>query len=131
MIFVDANAPMYLVGTPHINQERAVVALRRLVQERETFVTDVEVYQEILRRYTETRRISVIDSAIDALNNIVSEVLSYGMPEIYAARDLIAITDGVSARDARHAAIMRQAGISRILSYDRGFDAIPGIERLE
>ena len=131
MIFVDANVPMYLVGTPHRNQERAVAVLRRLAQERETFVTDVEVYQEILHRYTETRRISVIDSAIDTLNNIVSEVMSYGMPEIYAARDLIAITDGVSARDALHAAIMRQAGISRILSYDRGFDAIPGIERLE
>ena len=130
MIFVDANVPMYLVGTPHRNQERAVAALRKLAQERETFVTDVEVYQEILHRYTETRRISVIDSAIDALNNIVSEVLSYGMPEIYAARDLIAITDGVSARGALHAAIMRQAGITRILSYDRGFDAIPGIERL-
>lgn len=48
MIFVDANVPMYLVGTPHTNQERAVAALRRLAQERETFVTDVEVYQEIL-----------------------------------------------------------------------------------
>lgn len=52
------------------------------------------------------------------------------MPEIYAARDIIAIADGISARDALHVAIMRQAGISRILSYDRGFDAIPGIERL-
>ena len=131
MIFVDANVPMYLVGTPHTNQARAVAALRRLAQERETFVTDVEVYQEILHRYTETRRISVIDSAIEALNKIVSNVLPYGMPEIYVARDIIAAWNGVSARDALHAAVMRQAGISRILSYDRGFDAIPGIERLE
>lgn len=131
MTFVDANVPMYLVGTPHINQRRAVAALERLSQEREVFITDVEVYQEILHRYTEMRRFGVIDDAIRALNSIVSYVLSYDMVDIYAARDLIANIDGLSARDALHVAVMRRAGISRILSYDRGFDLCSGIIRIE
>ena len=131
MIFVDVNVPMYLVGAPHPNQARTLSALLRLARDRESLITDVEVYQEILHRYQSTRRLHIIDAAIDCLNAIVTGVLIYGMTEIGIARDLISSVPGLSARDALHAAVMRQAGINRILSYDTGFDAIPGIERLE
>ena len=53
------------------------------------------------------------------------------MTEIGIARDLINSVPSISARDALHAAVMQRAGITRILSYDRGFDVVPGIERLE
>ena len=43
---------------------------------------------------------------------------------------MIGSVDGISVRDALHVAIMRSAGVSRILSMDRGFDACLGIERL-
>lgn len=39
--------------------------------------------------------------------------------------------EGVPARDAPHVAVMRSNRIDRILSFDRGFDAVPGIERLQ
>ncbi len=92
---------------------------------------NVEVYQEILHRYTSIRRLDAVNDAFESLGSLVSAVLTYGMPEIHAARALVGLVDGISARDALHAAVMRQAGISQILSYDQGFDAIPGIERLE
>ena len=75
MIFVDVNVPMYLVGDPHPNQARTLSALLRLARDREIFVTDVEVYQEILHRYQSTRRLHIIDAAIDCLNVIVTDVL--------------------------------------------------------
>ena len=131
MTFVDANVPMYLVGDPHPNQARALAALLRLTRDGEQFVTDVEVYQEILHRYTSTRRLYIIDAAIQCLDVIVSGVLPYGMEEIRVARAFIDSVQGISARDALHLAVMHQAGISRILSYDTNFDGIPGIERLE
>ena len=131
MIFVDSNVPMYLVGDPHPNQARTLAALLRLARDRELFITDVEVYQEILHRYQATRRMHIIDGAIHCLDVIVSSVLTYGVAEIYAARDLLRSVSGISARDALHVAVMRKAGISRILSYDTSFDTIPGIERLE
>ena len=53
------------------------------------------------------------------------------MPEILIARDIVLAVPGVSARDALHDAVMQSAGINRILSYDRGFHAIPGIQLLE
>jgi predicted nucleic acid-binding protein len=36
----------------------------------------------------------------------------------------------LSARDALHVAVMARHDITELMSFDRGFDAYPGIERL-
>ena len=131
MIFVDSNVPMYLVGSSHNNRERAEQALNHLREEGEQFITGIEVYQEILHRYVSIRRFEAIDPAFRTLQGIANRALGYGMSEIGVARDIVLSVPGISARDALHAAVMQSAGITQILSYDRGFDAIPGIERLE
>ena len=97
----------------------------------EQFVTDAEVYQEIFHRYTAIRRLDAIDPAFKSLDAIVDEILTFGMPEVRAARALIGSVNGLSARDALHVVIMRKAGTNRILSFDRGYDTCPGVERLE
>ena len=130
MIFVDSNVPMYLVGAAHPNKERVRALLERLITADERFITDVEVYQEILHRYVAIGRPAALDAAMASLDGIVDDTLSYGMPEIRAARRIIGSTRGISARDALHVAVMRQAGVHRILSLDRGFDACQGIERV-
>ena len=130
MIFVDSNVPMYLVGASHPNKDRAVVLLTQLVRDGEQLVTDVEVYQEILHRYTAIQRPGAIDAAFASLDAIVDDVLTFDMPEIRVARALIGSVDGLSARDALHVAVMRKAGADRILSFDGGFDACPGVDRL-
>ena len=130
MIFVDSNVPMYLVGGAHPNKDRASAILARLVSDDEQLVTDVEVYQEILHRYTAIQRPGAIDAAFESLDEIADDVLDFGMSEIRVARDIIAAVDGISARDALHMAVMRKAGTDRILSFDRGFDLVPGVERL-
>ena len=61
MIFIDSNIPMYLVGAHHPNKARAIEVVGRLARAGERLVTDVEVYQEILHRYTAIRRIDAID----------------------------------------------------------------------
>ena len=131
MIFIDSNVPMYLVGASHPNKDRAVALLTQLVQDGEQLITDVEVYQEILHRYTAIQRLDAIDPAFRSLDAIADDVLSFGMGEVRAARTLLGSVDGLSARDALHVAVMRKAGASRILSFDGGFDACPGIQRLE
>lgn len=104
--------------------------LTQLTGNGQRLVTDVEVYQEILHRYTVTQRLDAIDAAFESLDAIADDILTFGMSEIRAARALINSVDGLSARDALHVAVMHKAGIRRILSFDRGFDACPGIERL-
>ena len=122
---------MYLVGAPHPNKDRAVAVLTQLARQGERFVTDVEVYQEILHRYTAIQRPDAIDAAFESLDALIDDTLSFDMSEVRAARALIASVDGISARDALHVAVMRKAEVSRIFSFDRGFDACPGIDRLE
>ena len=131
MIFIDSNVPMYLVGAHHPNKIRALQLLGELIRNGERLVTDIEVYQEILHRYTSIRRTDSIDGAFRSLDGIVDEVFGYGMPEIRAARTIIDSLVGVSAGDALHVAVMRSNRVDRILSFDRGFDAIPGVERLQ
>ena len=130
MIFIDSNVPMYLVGAAHPNKDRAVAALAQFVGDGEWFITDVEVYQEILHRYTAINRQDAIDAAFEILDGIADEVLIFGTTEIRFARALLGAVPGLSARDALHAAVMQKAGARRILSFDSGFDACPGIERL-
>ena len=130
MIFIDSNVPMYMVGTAHPNKDRAVLILSQLVREGEQLITDVEVYQEILHRYAAIGRPDAIDAAFESLDALADDVLSFELEEIRAARALLGSVDGLSARDALHVAVMRRAGTDRILSFDTGFDACPGIQRL-
>lgn len=130
MIFIDSNIPMYLVGEEHPNKLRVSELLARFIRGNERLVTDVEVYQEVLHRYVSIRRHDAIDPAIASLDAIADEVLPIHIADVRAARELIASVEGISARDALHAAVMRRAGIERIFSLDRGFDTCPGLERL-
>ena len=130
MIFIDSNVPMYLIGASHPNKTRAIELVNRLVRGGERLVTDIEVYQEILHRYTAIRRTGAIEVAFRSLDAIADEILTFGMQEIRAAKSIIDAVDGVSARDALHVAIMRSSRIDRILSFDRGFDAFPELDRL-
>jgi len=130
VIFVDANIPMYLIGGAHPNKERAKALLEQLVGKRQVLVTDIEVFQEILHRYTAIERREAIEPAFTALNGIIDRVFDFGMPEVIAAKELLATVDGISARDALHVVIMRAAGATQILSFDKGFDHIAGVERI-
>lgn len=130
MVFVDSNVPMYLVGAEHPNRDRAVELLAELSAQEERFVTDVEVYQEILHRYASIRRFNLIDDAFRTLDGIVEDVLTFELSDVRAAKALVDEAQGLSARDALHVAVMRRAGIERIISFDRVFDACDGIERL-
>lgn len=130
MIFVDSNVPMYIVGEPHDNKDRTEALLEQLRADGEELVTDAEVYQEILHRYTAIRSPRMVDDAFSVLDDIVSRVFTVGRPDMDSARDLLRAIPGISARDALHVAIMRREGISRVFSFDSGLDACPGIERI-
>jgi hypothetical protein len=130
MIFVDANIPMYLVGGEHPNREAARRALEELVAAGESLCTDAEVLQEILRRYTAIRRPEAIDPAFESVMGVVDVVYPIERTDIERARRLLRTTPRLSARDAIHVAVMQGRDIDRILSFDSGFDGIPGIVRL-
>jgi predicted nucleic acid-binding protein len=130
VILVDSNIPMYLVGAAHPNKDAARRALEEAIAAGESLCTDAEVLQEILHRYVAIRRREEIDPAFDALLSIVDVVYPIERSDVERARRLIRTTPILSARDAVHVAVMQAQDIGRILTFDRGFDGIPGIERL-
>jgi hypothetical protein len=130
MIFVDSNIPMYLVGSDHPNKAASARLLRRLVDEERRLVTDAEVLQEILHRYVAIDRRDAIQPAFDALLRLVDEVLPIDSDIVEGAKRIVMGSSKLSARDAVHAAVMERHGICEILTFDRGFDAAPGLSRI-
>jgi predicted nucleic acid-binding protein len=121
---------MYLVGPPHPLKIDAQRSLEKLVRERQRLVTDAEVLREILHRYVAIDRRDAIQPAFDALLAVVDEVLPITSTAVERAKQIVLEYRRLSARDALHLSIMKQHGIVRILSFDSGFDAFPGITRL-
>lgn len=130
MILVDSNVPMYLVGAAHRHKSDSQHALERLIAERQRLVTDAEVLQEILHRYVAIDRRDAIQPAFDALLGVVDEVFGVDRATVERAKEIVLARHRLSARNALHAAVMERHHIGRILSFDAGFDGLPGIERL-
>jgi uncharacterized protein len=128
VIFVDSNIPMYLVGADHPHKGQSRSLLERAIADGEVLVTDAEVLQEILHRYVAIDRRDAIGPATDAILGVVDEVYPVEREDVERARRLVQTTR-LSARDAVHVAIMRRRGISRILSFDRGFDEFEELTR--
>ena len=98
--------------------------------ERERLVTDAEVLQEILHRYAAIDRRDAIQPAFDALLGIVDQVLAVDRFIVERAKQIVLGYQQLPARDAVHLAVMEHHGIERIMTFDSGFDAFPGITRL-
>jgi uncharacterized protein len=128
VILVDSNIPMYLVGAEHLNKAAARALLERAITDGEVLVTDAEVLQEILHRYAAIDRRDAIEPATAALLDIVDEVFPVERIDVDRARKIVLATR-LSARDAIHLAIARRRGVDRILTFDRAFDGVDGIER--
>jgi len=130
VIFVDSNIPMYLVGADHPRKADAVRLLERAIATGERLVTSAEVLQEILHRYVAIDRRDAIQPAFDAILGVVDEVLSIDRKDVERARELVLGAARLSARDALHAAVMEREGIAQILTFDTGFDRVPGLTRI-
>jgi predicted nucleic acid-binding protein len=130
MILVDSNVPMYLVGAEHPHKFDARRLLESVISRGERLVTNAEVLQEILHRYSAIGRLDAIQPAFHALLGVVDEVFPIDEQDVRAAKDILLGTSQISSRDALHVAVMRRHGVREIMSFDQGFDGMHGIVRL-
>lgn len=130
MIFVDSNIPMYLIGAAHPHKTEAQVILERLIAAGQRLVTDAEVLQEILHRYTAIDRREAIGPALHVTLDIVDEVIPIEKAVVLRAGEIAQNRALMSARDAVHIAVMERHGIRSILSFDGDFDRWPGLQRI-
>ena len=121
---------MYLVGSASSFKVDSQLAVQRLLSQGERLVTDAEVLQEILHRYSAIKRLDAIQPAFDAILKIVDDVFAVDLAAVERAKQIVFAYRSLSARDAVHLAVMEQQGVDRVLSFDKGFDGFPGVTRL-
>lgn len=92
--------------------------------------TSVEVVQEIMHvsmRVFGARRAAAVQAARGALQ-LCAPVVALDLHDASRAIDLVEQIDGLSPRDALHAAVCLRYGLE-IISVDRDFDRVPGLHR--
>jgi len=116
---------MYLVGAPHPNRDRVGAFLRN--HPGEEYVTSAEVYREVLHRYTAIERLPAVDDAFRLLDDMIHSVFPITRTDVGAAQAIATRYPMMSARDCLHLALMDKHRIHRVLTFDRGFSAYPGV----
>ena len=61
---------------------------------------------------------------------VVDEVVGIELSDVERAKEILYGYPSLSAGDGVHVAVMLRRRLRRIMSFDRGFDAFPGIERI-
>jgi predicted nucleic acid-binding protein len=130
LIFIDSNIPMYLIGAPHPHKAEAQVLLERLIAAGLRLVTDTEVLQEILRRYTAIDKREAIAPAFQVVLDVVDEVFGIEKADVLRAGEIAQNRKSFTVRDAVHIAVMERHGIRSILSFNADFDCWPGLKRI-
>ena len=128
MLFVDSNVPIYLVGREHPLRDEAAHFLANNAHE--TWVTSAEVYQECVHRFIAIDRRQAVRDCFELLDDLVDLVYPIERADVDQAAHIASLQSRLSGRDALHIAVMQRYEIERIVSFDRGFDLWPGIERL-
>jgi predicted nucleic acid-binding protein len=133
MLLLDVNIPMYASRRDHPYRQSCAWIMTEIAQKRINAVIDTEAIQELLHRYG---AIGQPDFGADLATNVIEidpAVYSVGRAEVHLAIDLFRryARQGVQSRDVIHAAVVRSNGMSGIISTDRHFDVIDGIQRLD
>jgi predicted nucleic acid-binding protein len=129
-VFIDSNIPMYVAGREHPHREPAMRFLEHVKAGTVEGCTSTEVLQEILYRYTALGKRDLAREVYTLFVDICPVVLSVDLADTDLACELVCEVPGISARDAIHAAVMRNHDLQSIATFDEDFDRIGGIRRV-
>ncbi len=130
-VFVDSNIPMYVAGAEHPNRGPATRFMESAADGGFELCTSTEVLQEILYRYTVLGRPELADRVYDLFVALIPEIFEVTLADTDLAKKILLSTPGLSARDAVHAGVMINRGVTAIATFDRGFDRIEEVGRLK
>ena len=131
MILVDANVLMYAAGAEHTYKAPSLALLKDVAMGEVEAALDAEVLQEVLHRYRAINRWTEGRYVFDSARRIFTVILPITVEVVDYARFLLDDFTRISARDALHAAVVITQGLDALCSYDRGFDQIEAIRRIE
>ncbi len=131
MIFIDSNIPMYLVGTEHPQKKaplgdclnRALIAMNGSLPVRK-YCRKFCIGTWQLVGATPSNR-PLMHCSMSSTRCTPSK-----RRDVERAKTLLQGVTAISAREALHVAVMQRYDISRIMSFDAGFDRVTTIERV-
>jgi predicted nucleic acid-binding protein len=131
-VFLDTNIPIYAAGWAHPLKEPSARILALVAEHPHEFITNVEVVQELLHRYLrlgvwESGRV-VVEQFMVLMEDRIEAVL---VEDAATMVELATSCPDVGTRDLLHAAVMRRLGVDRIVTADRDFERVAGVERLD
>jgi predicted nucleic acid-binding protein len=124
---------MYAAGREHKYKISCSWIVTEIESRNINAVTDTEIPQEILHRYS---MIGLPDKAIEPskkLYDLVPEMLPVNRQDINKAIKLYEkyYTKGVRSRDVIHTAVMENNKIAQLISTDTHFDLIESVTRID
>lgn len=133
LLFLDANIFMYAAGKSHSYKNPCLHILKDVETQALASAVDTEILQELLYRYT---HIGLADKGIQLCNDILRyplKILPVMEADMRLAIDLFDQhrNKGVKPRDSIHAAIMKNNGITKIISADKDFDNFDFLTRID
>lgn len=133
LYFLDVNIPMYAAGTDHPYKVACVWVMQEIAEGRLATAIDTEIIQEILYRYGVLQQWGTATTMAENLLDLVPTVYPVSITDIRKAIEFFKTyaSQGIKARDALHAAVMQNNGLTHILSTDEHFDHIEGLTRVD
>jgi predicted nucleic acid-binding protein len=130
-IYVDSNVFLYAIGTEHRYREPCRAFVRALAGHDElSGETSAETIQEVVhhrRRRGDTQATERGRQTAD----LCAAVHPFDRDTMVAALRLIDRHPMLPTRDAVHAATALAVGVTLVVSADRDFDAVTGLERID
>lgn len=131
MILVDANILMYAAGASHPHKAPSVHLLEQIANGEVAATIDTGLLQEVLHRYRAIGRWADGRLVFDLARRLFPAVLPVTAAVMDRARALLDADASIMARDAVRAAVVLEQRLDAICSFDRDFDRITGIVRVE
>jgi predicted nucleic acid-binding protein len=122
---------MYSIGSPHPLREPCKKVLEKMKSGEILSVTNTEVLQEILYRFFSIGRGTLGEIAYQSMIEFCTDIFPVRVVDTDKALEILKRVNGITSRDALHAATMMHNGIKEILSTDPHFDLIDEIKRVD
>ena len=92
---------------------------------------DTELLQEVLHVFARRGQSQDGFDLFERLLHLFPDPFPVSRETARLGKEIMTQTQGLSGRDAFHAAIVREYGLEGIISADRGFDTISSIKRFD
>jgi uncharacterized protein len=131
VILLDVTMLLYAAGAEHPHEAPRLALLERVATGSIDAGADVEVLQELLHQYRAIGRWLDGKRVFDLASTIIPTWSPVGVEVLDRARGLLDADATLSARDALHAAVHLEVQAEALCSFDRDFDRIAGVRRVQ